>query len=98
MAIARRDTDMVRRLLKSKDKVEALDWLAGASPGVYRNIGEMTNQESVAYVRKLYKLGATNIPSPGSDRSPKLSPMKVKATVQQLEGHLDRLVKRRAGR
>ena len=52
---------MVRRLLKSKDKVEALDWLAGAPPGVHRNIGEMTNQESVAYVRKLYKLGATNV-------------------------------------
>ena len=47
--------------MKSQDKVEALAWLTDAPAGVHRNIGEMTNPESVAYVRRLYKLGATEV-------------------------------------
>lgn len=55
------ESDTVRSLLRRKDKVEALKWLTSASGGVYRNIGEMTDKESVAYVRKLYKLGAEEV-------------------------------------
>src|SRR6516165_9140403 len=55
------DDETIEKLLRSKDKVEALSWLTGASAGVHRNVGEMTHPESVAHVRKLYKLGATEV-------------------------------------
>jgi len=55
------ESETVRKLLKRKDKVEAIKWLTSAPAGVYRNIGEMTDKESIAYVRKLYKLGAREV-------------------------------------
>lgn len=51
----------VRELLKRKDKAEALKWLTSSPAGVYRNIGEMTDKESIAYVRRLYRLGAREV-------------------------------------
>lgn len=48
-------------LLKSKDKVEAIDWLTGAPKGVHRNVGELTHEDSVRFVRRLYKLGAPEV-------------------------------------
>lgn len=48
-------------LLKSKDKVEAMRWLTGAPSGVHRNIGEMSNADSIRYVRSLYDLGARKV-------------------------------------
>ena len=55
------ESETVRKLLKRKDKVEAIKWLTSAPAGVYRNIGEMTDKESISYVRKLYKLGAREV-------------------------------------
>lgn len=55
------EDEIVSELLKRKDKIEAIKWLTSAPAGVHRNVGEMTNEESVAYVRNLYKLGAREV-------------------------------------
>jgi len=48
---------------KRKDTAEneALRWVADAPPEVIRFIGEMPTRESIAYIKKMYKLGATEI-------------------------------------
>lgn len=53
--------ELATKLLKSKDRVEALQWLTGAKAGVHRNIGEMTERQSSAYIRRLYRHGATEV-------------------------------------
>lgn len=55
------DSPTVVELLKSKDKVEAMKWLTTAPTGVHRNIGEMTNEDSIRYIAHLYDLGAREI-------------------------------------
>ncbi|MDB5299735.1 MAG: hypothetical protein JWO87_1398 [Phycisphaerales bacterium] len=44
-----------------KDRVEALGWLTGAPPNIYRNVGEMTHNQAVALVRRLYKWGVPEV-------------------------------------
>jgi hypothetical protein len=56
-----KESGVIQKLLKSADKVNALKWLSEVPTGVHRNIGEMTNRDSVAYVRKLIKLGAADV-------------------------------------
>lgn len=48
-------------LLKRKDKSEAIKWLTGAPKGVHRNVGELSNADSIEYVKKLYTLGAREV-------------------------------------
>lgn len=55
------DSPTVLELLKQKDKVEALNWLTSAPRGVHRNVGELTGEESVQYLRNLYELGVLEI-------------------------------------
>ncbi len=44
------------------NKAEALSWLQGGPAGSFRNLGEMeTNEESVAYVKRLYDAGAVEV-------------------------------------
>jgi len=55
------ENEFIRKLLKRKDKHEALSWLTDAPARVDRGIGEMDNLLSVAYVRHLYKLGVSEL-------------------------------------
>ncbi len=51
----------VERMLAT-NKAEALSWLQGSPAGSFRNLGEMeTNEESVAYVKRLYDAGAVEV-------------------------------------
>ena len=61
---------LVGKLLKRKDKHEALGWLTGAPKGIDRGISEMDNRESIAYVRHLYKLGVEELDVVKIDSSP----------------------------
>lgn len=53
--------EFIRKLLKRKDKAEAMTWLRGHNSAPYRNIGEMTNENSIEFVRQLYDFGAIEI-------------------------------------
>jgi hypothetical protein len=51
----------IEKLLASR-KAEALGWLNAGSPASFRNLGELgTTEESVALVKRIYSLGATNV-------------------------------------
>jgi hypothetical protein len=52
------DQEFVRKLLRKKDKVEALSWLEGDEG---RNVGELSHAKSLSLIRRLYKLGAVEI-------------------------------------
>lgn len=52
------DQEFVRKLLRRKDKTEALAWLEGNEG---RNVGEMSHKASLALVRRLYSFGAIEI-------------------------------------
>jgi hypothetical protein len=52
------DQEYVRKLLRKKDKVEALSWLEGDES---RNVGELSHAKSLALIRRVYKLGAVEI-------------------------------------
>jgi hypothetical protein len=52
----------IAKLLKDRNKAEALAWLSGGAAGSFRNLGELeTNEESVALVREVYALGAVQV-------------------------------------
>ena len=53
--------DFIAKLLRRRDKTEGLSWLRGQSPTVYRNIGELTNADSIAFIERLYGLGAVEV-------------------------------------
>jgi hypothetical protein len=55
------ESPIVLKLLRQKDKREAANWLTTAPKGVHRNIGEMTHEDSVKYIKDLYQLGAREI-------------------------------------
>jgi hypothetical protein len=52
------DQEFVRKLLRKKDRVEALSWLEGDER---RNVGELSHVKSLSLIRRLYKLGAVEI-------------------------------------
>lgn len=52
------DAAEARRLLRRKDRFEAAAWLKGSDK---RNIGEMSNKDATALVRKLYEWGAVKV-------------------------------------
>jgi hypothetical protein len=55
-----RDDDQrsVQKLLRQKDKVEALTWMEGNQ---WRNVGELSHKASLALVRRLYRFGAIEV-------------------------------------
>ena len=56
-----KESPIVMELLKRKDKSEAIKWLTGAPKGVHRNVGELSNADSIEYVKKLCTLGAREV-------------------------------------
>jgi hypothetical protein len=55
------DGHFLRKLVRSKSKVEARKWLAGNSPSCHRGISEMTPEKSSALVSRLYEWGAIEV-------------------------------------
>ena len=51
-------SDLIDKLIRNKDKHEALAWLRGSKTGSYRYISEWTNKKSVAWIKTLYEAGA----------------------------------------
>ena len=51
---------LVREFLAS-NKAEALAWLRAGSDTSFRNLGEMEADDSVAFVQRLYDLGAEKV-------------------------------------
>ena len=48
--------------LADPNKAEAMSWLSSGPPGSVRTLGEMeSNEASVAFVRRLYDLGAVEV-------------------------------------
>src|SRR5262245_2243569 len=52
--------DFIDQFLASS-KAEALEWLRGGSEESFRNLGEMGAEESIAFVERLYDLGAKRV-------------------------------------
>ena len=52
----------IKKLLANPKKGEALAWLKASSDVCFRNLGELgTTAESVAFVQRLYDLGAKDV-------------------------------------
>jgi len=52
----------IAKLLKGRNKAEALSWLSAGSSESFRNLGELrSNEESVALVRDAYESGAAEV-------------------------------------
>jgi hypothetical protein len=52
----------IAKLLKGRNKAEALAWLSAGSDESFRNLGELeSNEESVSLVREVYELGAVEV-------------------------------------
>lgn len=51
----------VASLLRRRDKKEALDWLSNPPASVTRTVGELPPAESIALVRRLYKMQAASV-------------------------------------
>jgi len=51
----------IRRLLRKKDRTEALTWLKSSTANAYRNIGELTNEDSIKLVEALYDRGCEKV-------------------------------------
>jgi hypothetical protein len=57
----RTSSEIISRLLNKSDKVEAMAWLRGHSHFHQRNIGEMSNSDSIALVQLFYSWGALEV-------------------------------------
>jgi hypothetical protein len=66
----RHEDELMRKLLRRKDRVAALAWLTGGPGGVHRNVGEMEHADSVALVRRLYDMGVLEVIAVDIGRSP----------------------------
>jgi hypothetical protein len=53
------EDEYIQKLLRKKDKAEALKWLSGLEN--QRNIGELSYKKSMSLVRKLYAMGALEV-------------------------------------
>jgi hypothetical protein len=60
---------LIARLLRKKDKVEALSWLEGIHASSNRNLAEWTTAESIARIRGLYGSGAREVWAVQFDRN-----------------------------
>lgn len=58
MAKGENNSPDVASLLRTKNKMEALDWVSNPPSGVTRTVGELAPDKSVALVRRLYRMGA----------------------------------------
>lgn len=68
---SRDDTEqMIKELLQSDEKVEALSWLKGSNKKSHRNLAEWTTEESVQLVQEIYDCGATKVWAVRFDRNP----------------------------
>jgi hypothetical protein len=61
MSDADKEEAFVRKLLRKRDRVEALGWMDGATPPTYRNLGESPAPESLALIKRLYAMGAKEV-------------------------------------
>jgi hypothetical protein len=55
------DAEFVRKLVRSRSKVEARKWLSGHNASHQRGISEMSYDDSAALVAQLYEWGAVEV-------------------------------------
>jgi hypothetical protein len=61
--------NLIAKLLRKKDKFEALSWLEKSGASEHRNVAELTNAQSIELIRELYMRGATKVWAVKFDRS-----------------------------
>ena len=55
------DSVVVKKLIRKRGNAEALSWLQTSGANVHRGISEMSNAESIAFVKRIYRWGAATV-------------------------------------